>query len=1483
MSLLLENNSGGVLEIGDLGETVATGATIDLSLVSDPQTVVISATSGDLSQLITVGDLTVKDPIGGGNLSVADGLACVRSFNDSNWRHGGGARIGDNVNVNDSGITNGQALLYQSGTYLPGDAGEGIDRVQAYYVNKHGNDSNSGLRPERAFLTFGAAITAASAQTPSSTNRFAIVCDGAGIYDEDITVPSWVFVIASDAKIEGTVTLSDNSEIDIREVEADVNNSAIQKLTGGGTALVRTERLTSTGTGDTVVNASAVTGVMILKAAQVFVENGTAIIDNSTAAAGHIHIDVEDIYITGTGSAIDSNTANGFVVGKASHILEIGAGVGNGTAFTISTGRVDMLVGYIEADIAYNISGAGRLRLIVNELGGTRVQTSGAATVDVLEANSLRWITIDDTDSPYIPRRIEFLNIDTTNGAVEVDLAATASDGDVIWFQDAQGTFATNNLTIDANGNTIAGVAQLVVSINNQSGFAVFQAATNDWSVTFNAEAAFSPDNVIYVTKNGNDITGDGSFSNPYLTVKKGAQEAEIIASASNPTTVKILDGIYDEVNPIPLTGANSQYITLQGSQEQSVIIRPTVNGQALMDMSSASATGGPTLSRMNLMGQNNGGTDYEDVIGGDLVRVTGDGRFFTDKVLTSDGYRGFNVGNGTITTEQRVISSFATSRSNTVAIEAKGNNVKFVGQVVYLVDNDQAVDAAGTARVELGNFEVAGDGSTSTGIIAKDSSVIFMNSGYVRDNIDGVRGEDTSTSTGASVFFENNTNDIHQVDATATIQLQGFISKTNQIITDGVNVSLNYINTDDGDYIVGNADSTGDPGKEFRVRDADGRIFIGDNATNANGASGGVGGSRSINLIDTNGNMRIWRFTAVDGQDPAVEWIKGINPANPDGYGDAPITAFTAGGASTGVVTIDVSGTDYNDPLDTPPGIDRTTLNTRAFYAGAEFRINGTASNDGDYTVVSSVYNAGPETIDVTVVETITAETPTGGEEVVFGGGAGRPDGVSTYVGDPGAAVAAGAGNVWWDFFLQEDDYWVVRRRTGGGGSVPNEKLRVYQDAFEILGATNYDDSDYDIITRFEMTETDADNYFVINNSAAGNPQISGVGADANINILLTPKGTGTVLVPAGYDANVVDQSLITKGYADALLTEDLATVQARRTTTLAIPVTPSWGDVTLDTTDVENNTAVLEHNNTTTQVINVGEDGLYRINYAVSADDEVTCRVVDDGVGGTSVIPGSVQLTGDTADVNDVIVQNSPIIYAVLSSGDELVLQVQAQSTAEVLQAEALFSVQKCVGGKGDQGDPGTGATIEVEDEGSSLGTNFTTINFIGEGVSAVANGTTADITIPYKNTFFHGHNAAVTQTFTTTPITVNFATNIRSDADYVAATVVGGTEVTINRSGTNWFKVTYDLGVDQPNTTSRSNSRAELQVNTVAVAGSDAYGYHRQSSNGEDNLSKTVTLQLTLNDVVRVQLVRHAGTGTLETIADSCTLTIEAVDAP
>ncbi len=1155
------------------------------------------------------------------------------------------------------------------------------NRQQLVFVGKHGSatPASNGRVPDDPFDTFTGAAAYVSTQTPSATNRFTILCQDSGIYAESFTIPQFASVEAVDAKVEGTVTISDDCEVTIREIEAPVNSSAIIKAAGSGSARIIAEILTATGTGDTVTTSTGETGVLLVKVRQIFVENGAGVNDVSTSASGHIHVDIEDLYVTGSGSGIDRASNDGFIVGRVSHILEIGAGIGVGNAININSGRVDLNVGFLNTTTSYIVAGPGVLKLVVNEITGAQVQTSGAAQVDIIESNILRWITVDDTDSPYTPRRIGFVAVDTSSGPVTMNLPTPPSAGDNISFQDARNTFETNNLTIDAGaGNLIddggAGTQTVVLDVDGTSGIFIFNGSINRWTFTrIQEEVAFSPSNLIYVTKNGSDTIGDGSFSNPFLTVKRGVQEAETrLASTAAPTTVKVLDGVYDEVNPIDLDFTNVEFLQIQGEHEFAVTIRPTVNNQPLFTMTSGAADGGPSINRATISANNLPAFKTNNQAG---VVMTGPGRFVVDKVNIMDCGIGIDSGNG-VSTNQEAVYDFATISGCTTGVDAKGDGIQAL-QVAFMRNCDVGVRGSGNVRIEIGNYATQGANfgaaAFGVGVEMNDNAVIIATSGTVSNHVTGLEANDSSESIFLTTSFTGNTTEFNQVDATADITIQGVLSKTKQLISDGSIVSLNYIDTDSGDFIVGNADATGDPGKEFRVRDVDGRIAIGDNATDENIATGTVGASRSVNLIDENGNFRIWRFTDVDGEDPAVEWVKGINPALPDSVGDTAITAIDAG---TDTITIDVSGTDYNGPFDTPYGINRETLADRAFPAGREIRVNGTASNDGDYTVSSATYNAGPETIDIVVTADITVTEGAGGE-VVWGGGAGRPDGVSTYVGDPGAAVAAGTGNVRWDMFLQEDDYYVIRRRTPGSGSLPDEKVRIYSDHSEWLGATDYDNGNNALILYLQSETGTPVNYLQVNNGTATNgPEVSAQGTDTNIDIEMVPKGTGTVVVPAGYDANIGAQSLITQSYADA--------------------------------------------------------------NYA------------------------------------------------------------------------------------------------------------------------------------PPKE-IFHAHNNTTTQVLTTTFVTAIIGTDIESDASFSNT----NGEVTVNKTGR--FTVHYEIGADS--TGARSSMECVLQVNTVNVPGSFAYGYHRNTANGENTAACTSVVDLTSGDVVRVQIREIAGT--VVTLANASRLTIEEKD--
>lgn len=167
--------------------------------------------------------------------------------------------------------------------------------------------------------------------------------------------------------------------------------------------------------------------------------------------------------------------------------------------------------------------------------------------------------------------------------------------------------------------------------------------------------------------------------------------------------------------------------------------------------------------------------------------------------------------------------------------------------------------------------------------------------------------------------------------------------------------------------------------------------------------------------------------------------------------------------------------------------------------------------------------------------------------------------------------------------------------------------------------------------------------------------------------------------------------------------------------------------------------------------------------------------------------------------------------------------------------------------------------------------------TLTFVGSnGIAITTNAGTDTVTFARVNNLLSRHNGAVTQTFGTTPITVQFGTNIRTDSNY---TYNANGEVTINASG--WYRITYDVSIDVPSGSTRTTSTTFLENNTVEISGTRAYGYHRTSANGLDTISNSLFLNLTATNVIRVRTNQING-GNLSTVANGCRLTFEFIGA-
>ena len=67
---------------------------------------------------------------------------------------------------------------------------------------------------------------------------------------------------------------------------------------------------------------------------------------------------------------------------------------------------------------------------------------------------------------------------------------------------------------------------------------------TSTYTDFFGADCALPTSNVLFVSKAGDDATGDGTFANPYLTIDKG------LTTITNGHTLWILSGVYNEASP---------------------------------------------------------------------------------------------------------------------------------------------------------------------------------------------------------------------------------------------------------------------------------------------------------------------------------------------------------------------------------------------------------------------------------------------------------------------------------------------------------------------------------------------------------------------------------------------------------------------------------------------------------------------------------------------------------------------------------------------------------------------------------------------------------------------------------------------------------------------------------------------------------------------------------------------------------------------
>jgi hypothetical protein len=117
--------------------------------------------------------------------------------------------------------------------------------------------------------------------------------------------------------------------------------------------------------------------------------------------------------------------------------------------------------------------------------------------------------------------------VNTTSAAITVTLPASPSAGDTIGIIDYAGTFATNNVTLDRNGNNIKGsAANETLSKNNGAYTYVYIDGTQGWKTSTTTD-----DSPEFISATGGTVTTSGNFKIHTFT----GDGCFVVSSVGNP------------------------------------------------------------------------------------------------------------------------------------------------------------------------------------------------------------------------------------------------------------------------------------------------------------------------------------------------------------------------------------------------------------------------------------------------------------------------------------------------------------------------------------------------------------------------------------------------------------------------------------------------------------------------------------------------------------------------------------------------------------------------------------------------------------------------------------------------------------------------------------------------------------------------------------------------------------------------------------
>lgn len=254
--------------------------------------------------------------------------------------------------------------------------------VDVVFVGKHGDDTNAGDIPDKPVLTMVEAVNRANALTTGS-NRVKIhildagyyVRNGATILDND------VHLFGPQATLESRLVLRDECRVTLYKMIGDGSGfPVINKNSGTLNAHVHINEIDGrANTNNPVIRNAGGGGVLIVVADRLFVgANGQGVGDR-VGGFGHIHAEIEDLYLAGNNAVgIQDNDNDTAIVARIGHILPTESFTGTvGVDASTPGSRISVIATEIIADTAISVTSASDVNVACPYIDGAVVNTGG--------------------------------------------------------------------------------------------------------------------------------------------------------------------------------------------------------------------------------------------------------------------------------------------------------------------------------------------------------------------------------------------------------------------------------------------------------------------------------------------------------------------------------------------------------------------------------------------------------------------------------------------------------------------------------------------------------------------------------------------------------------------------------------------------------------------------------------------------------------------------------------------------------------------------------------------------------------------------------------------------------------------------------------------------------------------------------------------------------------------------------------------------